>query len=50
MLESFPETADGHRSLASWMCGFGTIEGVGIEGTGAYGLASRVTLLGRRWW
>ncbi|CAN5640311.1 IS110 family transposase [soil metagenome] len=36
-VESFPTTADGHRSLSSWMVGFGTIERVGIEGTGAYG-------------
>jgi transposase len=36
-IESFPTTADGHRSLSSWMAGFGTIERVGIEGTGAYG-------------
>jgi transposase len=36
-LESFPTTGEGHRSLSSWMSGFGTIERVGIEGTGAYG-------------
>ncbi len=36
-IESFPTTRDGHRSLSSWMTGFGTIERVGIEGTGAYG-------------
>lgn len=36
-VESFPTTGDGHRLLASWMAGFGTIERVGIEGTGAYG-------------
>ena len=36
-VESFPTTAGGHRSLSSWMSGFGTIERVGIEGTGAYG-------------
>ncbi len=35
-VESFP-TGDGHRLLASWMAGFGAIERVGIEGTGAYG-------------
>ena len=34
---SFPTTADGHRALSSWMSSFGTIERVGIEGTGAYG-------------
>jgi len=34
-VESFPTRADGHRSLASRMVGFGTIERVGIEGTGA---------------
>ncbi len=36
-VESFPTTAAGHRCLASWMSGFGVIERVGIEGTGAYG-------------
>ena len=36
-VESFPTTAVGHRSLSSWMSTFGTIERVGIEGTGAYG-------------
>ena len=36
-VESFATTALGHRRLASWMSGFGTIERVGIEGTGAYG-------------
>jgi transposase len=36
-VESFPTTSDGHRSLLSWMSAFGTIERVGIEGTGAYG-------------
>ena len=36
-VESFRTTADGHRSLSVWMCGFGTIERVGVEGTGAYG-------------
>lgn len=36
-VESFATTADGHRRLSSWMSGFGTIERVGIEGTGSYG-------------
>jgi transposase len=36
-VESFPTTAAGHRDLSSWMSGFGLIERVGIEGTGAYG-------------
>jgi transposase len=36
-VESFPTTAAGHRLLSSWMVGFGTIDRVGIEGTGAYG-------------
>lgn len=36
-VESFPTTAQGHRSLSLWMSGFGMIERVGIEGTGAYG-------------
>ena len=36
-VELFPTTAAGHRDLSSWMSGFGLIERVGIEGTGAYG-------------
>jgi transposase len=36
-VESFPTTADGYRCLSLWMAEFGTIERVGIEGTGAYG-------------
>lgn len=36
-VESFPTTADGHRSLSSWIGEFGTIERVGVEGTGVYG-------------
>jgi transposase len=36
-VESFPTTAAGHQRLSSWMSGFGLIERVGIEGTGAYG-------------
>ena len=51
-VESFPTTAAGHRSLSSWMSGFGTIARVGIEGTGSYGaglarhfIASDVTVI-----
>jgi hypothetical protein len=47
-VESFPTTGDGHRMLASWMAGFGTIERVGIEGTGAYGPAWPAISRGRR--
>jgi transposase len=36
-VESFATTADGHRLLSLWMSGFGAVERVGIEGTGAYG-------------
>jgi transposase len=36
-VESFATTAAGHRLLRVWMSGFGVIERVGIEGTGAYG-------------
>jgi transposase len=35
----FPTTAKGYRSLLSWLAGFGTIEAVGVEGTGSYGAA-----------
>jgi transposase len=35
----FPTTARGYRSLLSWLAGFGTVEVVGVEGTGSYGAA-----------
>ena len=35
--ESFPTTSAGHRSLERWAGGFGRIEAVGVEGTGAWG-------------
>jgi transposase len=34
---SFPTTTAGHRRLERWACGFGTIDAVGIEGTGSWG-------------
>lgn len=35
--ESFPTTSVGHRRLERWALGFGAVEAVGIEGTGAWG-------------
>jgi transposase len=34
---SFPSTPAGHRCLEAWLCSFGTIDAVGVEGTGAWG-------------
>lgn len=36
-VESFPTTTVGFAELHDWMASFGTIERVGVEGTGAYG-------------
>ncbi len=36
-VESFPTTPAGYTALTSWLCGFGTLERVGVEGTGSYG-------------
>jgi transposase len=36
-VESFPTTVDGFGQLHAWLCGFGSVERVGVEGTGAYG-------------
>ena len=36
-VDSFPTTTDGFADLYAWMSGFGTLERVGVEGTGAYG-------------
>jgi transposase len=35
----FPATARGYRGLYAWLSGLGTLEVVGIEGTGSYGAA-----------
>jgi len=36
-VESFAATAAGYRDLLGWLQGFGTLELVGVEGTGSYG-------------
>ena len=36
-VESFPVTPGGYRELFSWLCSFGLLAKVGVEGTGAYG-------------
>jgi len=35
----FPTTPTGYRALLSWLCGHGSLERVGVEGTGTYGAA-----------
>ena len=35
----FPATAAGYRRLLAWMRTFGPLDGVGVEGTGTYGLS-----------
>ncbi len=37
-IESFPTSEAGYRSLADWLCGFGPVIRVGVEGTGSYGV------------
>lgn len=36
-VESFPTTTTGFRELHSWLTGFGSLQRIGVEGTGAYG-------------
>lgn len=36
-VESFDTTVDGYKQLLAWLAGFGTVELVGVEGTGSYG-------------
>ncbi len=36
-VESFEATPAGYRKLFDWLCGFGALARVGVEGTGAYG-------------
>jgi hypothetical protein len=46
--ESFPATTAGYRQL--WRCvnSFGSVEGVGVEGTGAWGEGSRFSRRSRQ--
>jgi transposase len=37
-VESFPATRSGYRDLHAWLCRFGSLARVGVEGTGAYGV------------
>ena len=37
-IESFPTNEAGYRSLSDWLCGFGPVVKVGVEGTGSYGV------------
>ncbi len=36
-VESFPTTPAGYTALTNWLCSFGSVQRVGIEGTGSYG-------------
>ena len=36
-VRSFPTTPAGYHALSSWLTSFGTVERVGVEGTGTYG-------------
>jgi transposase len=36
-VRSFPTTEAGYRQALAWLRGFGTVERVGVEGTGSYG-------------
>jgi transposase len=45
--ESFPTTSAGHRQLERWALRFGSIDAVGIEGTGAWGAGVARHLAGR---
>lgn len=33
----FPATPAGYRALLAWMRGFGKVQRIGVEGTGAFG-------------
>ena len=37
-VESFATTAAGYGELTDWLCSFGSVVRVGIEGTGSYGV------------
>lgn len=35
--ETFPTTMAGYRRLLRWLCSFGPLDAVGVEGSGSYG-------------
>lgn len=37
--QSFPTTISGYRRLHRWLAAFGTVDKIGVEGTGSYGAA-----------
>ena len=47
-MESFAATAAGYQELLGWLEGFGTLELVGVEGTGSYGAGLTRHLLGHQ--
>ncbi len=47
-VESFAATAAGYSELLRWLEGFGTLELVGVEGTGSYGAGLTRHLLGHQ--
>lgn len=44
---TFPATVAGYRRLLAWMQAFGTLQRVGVEGTGAYGNGLTTYLIGQ---
>ena len=49
-VESFTTTPAGFRELHCWLAGFGAVDRVGVEGTGAYGAGLARHLRSRGWW
>lgn len=47
-VESFAATATGYKDLLGWLESFGTVELIGVEGTGSYGAGLTRHLLGHR--
>jgi transposase len=35
--ESFGTDSAGHKALLKWLCSFGDVTKIGVEGTGSYG-------------
>ena len=46
-VSSFPTTPTGFKALHDWLAGFGPVERIGVEGTGAYGAGLARHLRGR---
>jgi transposase len=47
-VQSFPADQTGYENLIGWLCGFGPVVRIGVEGTGSWGVGLTRFLTGQR--